>query len=115
MKIFNSLASLDQIRGSPISPMLQGIVVGMLGHFHYDPADDGYVVLVEEGDIDRVLTDLCLPYRLQEVPFEAVHMTEGHYCGIFLRDNQFAITFLIPDADWIQGDLRQHLENLMEK
>jgi hypothetical protein len=49
------------------------------------------------------------------VPFEAVHMLEGHYCGIYLANNQFAITFLIPDADWVQGELRQHLENLLEK
>ena len=71
MKIFDSLSSLDQIRGSPLSPMLQGIVVGMLGHLHYDPADAGYVVLVEESDIDRPLADLCLPYCLCEVPFGA--------------------------------------------
>jgi hypothetical protein len=115
MKIFSSLSSLDQIRGSPLNPMLRGIVVGMLGHFHYDPADDGYVVLIEEEDIDRPLADLCLPYRLCEVPFEAVHILEGHYCGIYLANNEFAITFLIPDADWVQGELRQHLEKLLER
>ena len=115
MKIFDSLSSLDQIRGSPLGPMLSGIVIRMLGHFEYSPEDDGFVVLVEPGDVDRVLTDLCLPYRLCEVTFEAVHMLEGHYCGIYLANNQFAITFLIPDADWVQGELRQHLENLLEK
>lgn len=31
MKIFSSLASLDAIRGSPLSPALRGIVVRMLG------------------------------------------------------------------------------------
>jgi hypothetical protein len=115
MKIFDSLSSLDQIRGSPLGPMLREIVIRMLGHFEYNPEDDGYVVLLESGDVDRVLTDLCLPYRLCEVPFEAVHMLEGHYCGIYLANNQFAITFLIPDAEWVQGELRQHLENLLEK
>ena len=115
MKIFSSLASLDQIRGSPLGPMLREIVIRMLGHFQYDPADDGFVVLIEPGDVNRILTDLRLPYRLQEVPFEAVHMQERHYCGIFLADNEFAISFLIPDAPWVRGELRQHLENLMEK
>ena len=113
MKIFSSLASLDQIRGSPLSSMLRGIVVRMLGHFEYDPQDDGYVVLIEQGDVDRPLADLCLPYRLCEVPFEAVHMTEGHFCGIYLRDNQFAITFLIPDAEWLTPDIRSHLDDLL--
>ena len=113
MKTFSSLASLDQIRGSPLSPMLRGIVVRMLGHFEYDPEEDGFVVLIEKDDIDRVLADLCLPYRLCEVPFEAVHMTEGHFCGIYLANNQFAITFLIPDAPWVPGELRNHLEDLL--
>jgi hypothetical protein len=114
MKIFSSLASLDQIRGSPLGPMLREIVIRMLGHFEYNPEDDGFVVLIEPGDVARVLTDLSLPYHLHEVPFEAVHMQEGHYCGIYLANNQFAITFLIPDADWVQGELRQHLEHLLE-
>jgi hypothetical protein len=95
--------------------MLRGIVVRMLGHFEYDPEEDGYVVLIEEDDVDRdrPLARLCLPYRLCEVPFEAVHMTEGHFCGIYLANNQFAITFLIPDATWVRGKLRRHLEDLL--
>lgn len=113
MKIFSSLASLDDIRGSPLSPTLRGIIVRMLGHFEYDPEEDGYVVLIEEDDTDRGLADLCLPYPLCEVPFEAVHMTEGHYCGIYLANNQFAITFLIPDAEWLTPEVRQHLESLL--
>ena len=114
MKIFDSLASLDQIRGSPLSPMLRGIVVRLLGHFEYDPEEDGYAVLIEEGDSDRPLARLCLPYRLYEVPFEAVHMTEGHFCGIYLANNQFAITFLIPDAEWLTPDIRSHLDDLLD-
>lgn len=113
MKIYSSLSALDQIRGSPLSPMLRGIVIRMLGHFRYDPEEDGYVVLVERDDLDRVLSDLCLPYRLCEVPFEAVHMTEGHYCGIYLANNQFAITFLVPDAEWLTPEVRRHMECLL--
>ena len=38
MKIFSSLASLDQIRGSPLSPMLRGIVHDeAIGELHPDP------------------------------------------------------------------------------
>jgi hypothetical protein len=33
-------------------------------------------------------------------------MLEGHYCDIYLANNQFAITFLTPDAEWVQGELR---------
>jgi len=77
MKIFDSLSSVDQIRESPLGPMLREIVIRMLGHFEYSPEDDGFVVLVEPGDIDRALTDLCLPHPLREVPFEAVHIARA--------------------------------------
>ena len=43
-KIFSSLLSLDQIRGSPLDPMLREIVIRMLGHFEYNPKDDGFVM-----------------------------------------------------------------------
>jgi len=115
MKIFSSLSSLDQIRGSPLGPMLREIVIRMLGHFEYSLEDDGFVVLIEEGDVDRVLTDLRLPYRLCEMPFEAVHMQENYFCGVYLANNQFAITFLIPDAPWLTPEVRAHLDDLMEK
>jgi hypothetical protein len=39
----------------------------------YRPEDDGYLVLIEPGDVDRVLDDLDVPYRLSEVPFEGVN------------------------------------------
>jgi hypothetical protein len=93
--------------------VLRGIVVHMLGHLEYDPEEDGYIVLIEEGDSDRVLVDLCLPYQLCEVPFDAMHMTEGHFCGIYLANNQFAVTFLIPDAEWVHDELSKHLEDLL--
>ncbi|MFV2045282.1 MAG: hypothetical protein ACC700_18870 [Anaerolineales bacterium] len=35
----------------------------------YMPEDDGYLVLMERGDVDRVLDDLDMPWKLSEVPF----------------------------------------------
>lgn len=44
METFSSLASLDQIRRSPLSPMLREIDVRMLDHFENRPEDDGFVL-----------------------------------------------------------------------
>ena len=64
---------------------------------------------------DRVLDDLQLPYRLAEVPFEVVSKVDDCFYCLWLANNQFGISFLIPDAEWVTGDLRKHLlENLDE-
>jgi hypothetical protein len=47
------------------------------------------------------------------VPFEAMHLTEGYFCGIYPTNNQFAITFLIQDVPWVRGELKKHLEDLL--
>lgn len=71
-------------------------------------------MLIEPGDVDRVLTVLAPPYRLCEVSFEAVRVVAGHHVGVFLANNQYAIVFLVPDALWLPAAVREHLERHME-
>jgi hypothetical protein len=80
----------------------------------YRPEDDGYLVLIESGDVDRVLDDLDMPYRLSEVPFEVVTKVDGCFLAVWLPNNQFGLDFLIPDADWLPGDLRRALEDHLD-
>ena len=110
MKIFDSTASANRIPAGP----LRELVVGCVGFVGYTPNEDGVAALIEETDADRPLSDVGLPYRLIEVPFEAVRMVEGHYVGVFLANNQFAITFLVPDAPWLPLEVREHLEKHIE-
>ena len=46
MKIFSSLSSMDQIRGSPLGPMLREIVVRTLGPFQTERTDPGNGLLL---------------------------------------------------------------------
>ena len=80
----------------------------------YRPEDDGYLVLIESADVDRVLDDLDVPYRLSEVPFEGVTMVDGCFHAVYLANNQFALGFLIPDAKRIDDELLRHLGHHME-
>ena len=50
----------------------------------YRPQDDGYLVLIEPADVDRILDDLDMPYRLSEVPFEGVTMVDGCFHAVYL-------------------------------
>ena len=110
MKIYDSPASANLLPAGP----LRDLVVGCVGFVGHTAQEDGYAALIEATDVDLVLMDVGLPYRLIDVPFEAVRMVEGHYVGVFLANNQFAITFLVPDAPWLPSAVREHLEKHME-
>lgn len=75
-----------------------------------NPEDRGYLILIQEGDTDRVLDLPELPRRLVDLSWEGVIKEDGFYYAVYLTNNEFALEFLIPDADWIKGDLRETLE-----
>jgi hypothetical protein len=114
MMTFKSIPDLEQIRNDPVHASLHDTVKKLVAMFagqtDYRPEDDGYLVLVEPGDLDRVLDDLDMPWRLSEVPFEGVTVIDGHFHAVFIPNNQFALSFLIPDESWLPGEVRRHLE-----
>ena len=110
MKIFDSPASAATLPPGP----LRDLVVECVGFVGYRPEEDGCAVLIEPGDVYRVLTELALPYRLYEVFFEAMRVVAGHHVGVFLANSQYAIAFLVPDAPWLPQTVREHLERHME-
>ena len=118
MKTFKSAACLDRVRGDPLHDTLRGLLLPIVcphAHREYCPEEDGYLVLIEPGDIDRVLDDLDVPYRLAEMPFEVVSKVDGHWHAFYLANNQFGLSFLIPDAEWLPDDLRRHLEENLDE
>ena len=114
MKTFKCITDVEQFRSHPLHTTVESLVVPVLkfyadsGH-PYSPENDGYLVLIESQDVDRVLEDLEMPYRLSEVPFEGVSMVDGCFYAVYLANNQFALGFLIPDAEWLPGEVRQVL------
>ena len=87
--------------------------------YPYDPENDGYIVLVEEGDIDRPLTEIWSDdaYCLIDVPWEGITKDESgkYFIAIFLANNQYGLVFVIPDADWIYGELRECIEAYLDE
>ena len=86
MKTFKSIPDVEQLRNHPLRDTIESLVVPVLkfyadsGH-PYRPENDGYLVLIEPADVDRVLDDLDMPYRLSEAPFEGVTVVDGHFYG----------------------------------
>jgi hypothetical protein len=111
MKTFKSISDVDRFRKHPLHDTVKKLVSLIVADQpEYRPEDDGWLVQLEPGDTTRVLDDLDMPWRLSEVPFEVVTKVDGCFLAVWLPNNQFGLDFLIPDADWLPGDVRRHLE-----
>ena len=90
MKTFKSIPDVEQLRNHPLRDTIESLVVPVL-KFYADsghpcrPENDGYLVLIESQDVDRVLDDLDMPYRLSEVPFEGVTVVDGCFYAVYFR------------------------------
>ncbi len=113
MKTIKSIPDLERLRDHPLHSTLKDLFA-MYTDLPYTPEDDGYLVLIERDDVDRVLTDLDMPWKLSEVPFEGITMVDGHFYAVYLANNQFCTGLLIPDEDWLPGELRRHLEDHLD-
>ena len=80
----------------------------------YDPEDDGYVILIEEGDVDRTLDELWEGCTLLSIPWEGIMLQGDFYIAIYLANNEYGLTFVIPDADWVTGELRELIEDTLD-
>ena len=114
MKTFKCITDVEQFRSHPLHSTVESLVVPVLKFYTnsshpYRPENDGWLVLIESQDVDRVLDDLDVPYRLSEAPFEGVTLVDGCFYAVYLANNQFALGFLIPDAEWLPGEVRQVL------
>ena len=64
MKTFKSVTDLEQLLNHPAYNIVMEAISPYINDSNYHPSDDGYVALIEPGDVNRVLTDLDMPWRL---------------------------------------------------
>ena len=80
----------------------------------YDPEADGWIVLIEESDVDRPLTEIWGDdaYRFIDIPWEGITRDESgeFFICIFLANNQWGLVAILPDEDWLYGELRDCIE-----
>ena len=117
---FKSHADLEKLDSNDAAyPVIKELVELLIDDFTLDGqpynADDyGYLVLVEPGDTDRVLDDLGMPWRLIDIPWEGASMRHGFIYAVYLGTDDYGMGFVIPDAPWINGELRQILEEITD-
>ena len=78
------------------------------------PEDDGWIVVIEENDKDRVLSEIWSDWTLLDIPWEGITLRDGFYQAVFLANDQFGIVFIIPDAPWVTGELRKMIEDHLD-
>lgn len=76
--------------------------------YEYSPEDDGFIVLIEEGDTENVVAAMY-GYTLLTAVYEDVRFENGCFVAFALHNNQFGITWIIPDAPWLDKQLRDRL------
>jgi len=80
----------------------------------YDPEDDGYIILIEPEDAYRELDELWEGCTLLNIPWEGIFLQGDFYIAIYLANNEYGLTFVIPDADWVTGELRELIEDILD-
>ena len=93
-----------------IAELIQGLITDTYGtEFPYDEEGDGFIALIEPGDVDRPLTEIWDDgdWGLLDIPWEGITRRGDFFLAIFLANNQYGIVFVIPDEDWVNGELRE--------
>jgi hypothetical protein len=80
----------------------------------YNPDWYGYIILIEPEDADRNLDELWDGCTLLTVPWEGITLRDGFYVAIYLANNEYGLSFVIPDADWVNGELREMIEDILD-
>jgi len=76
----------------------------------YNPDWYGYIILIESAS-DIALDELWDGCTLLNIPWEGIMLRDGFFIATYLANNEYGLTFVIPDADWVTGELRDFLKN----
>jgi hypothetical protein len=83
--------------------------------FGYDPDADGWICLVEEGDVDRPIDEIWDDdTRLADRYWEGFTREDGHFIGVYLANDQWGLAVVVPDEPWINGELRRVIEENLD-
>ncbi len=120
MILFKSPEDLQKLPNKdPAYPIINDLVQRLIIDFiaegnRYIPDDHGYIALIEEDDKDRILTEIWNDWALLDIPWEGISIVDGFFQAVFLANNEFGIVFIIPDAPWLDGKLREAIKDHLD-
>jgi hypothetical protein len=104
---------------NPAFPTVQELVDRLITEYTppggtYNHEDYGYVILIEEPDVDRTLDEIWDGCTLLNIYWEGIMLRDGFFIAIYLANNEYGLIFVIPDAPWVNGDLRAMIEETLD-
>ena len=103
----------------PAFPVVQELIKELIEAYTwedhpYNPDWYGYIILIEPEDADRTLDELWDGCTLLNIPWEGIMLRDGFYIAIYLANNEYGLSFVIPDAEWVTGELRSMIEDILD-
>ena len=89
MITFKSHSDLEKLdTDDPARPVMEELIRQLIDDFTepghlYSPEDSGYLVLIQENDAGRELTEIDMP-KLTEILWEGASMRHGFIYAVFL-------------------------------
>lgn len=121
MRQFKSESDLQQLDTSnPSFPIVEDLVRRLIVDYaaegwNYDPEADGWVVLWEEADGNRPVSEIWDDNtRLTDLLWEGWTLQDDHFIGVYLANNEWGLCVIVPDAPWIHPALRQCIEDTLD-
>ena len=117
MITFKSTEDLSKLPPSdPAFPTVQELVDRLITAYGqpYNWQDYGYVILIEEPDADRTLDEIWDGCTLLDIYWEGIMLRDGFFIAIYLANNEYGLVFVIPDAPWVDGELRALIEDTLD-
>ena len=117
---FKSPEDLSKLpENHPAFPIVEDLVKRLITDYvaegwDYRPEDDGYTILIQEGDVDRDLDEIWDGCTLLTIPWEGIMLQGDFFIAIYLANNQYGLCFVIPDAPWVDGELRSSIEDILD-
>jgi hypothetical protein len=120
MLTFKSPEDLAELPpNDPAFPLIKELIKDLIEAYTwedhpYNPDWYGYIILVEPEDADRTLDELWDGCTLLNIPWEGITMKDDFFVAIYLANNEYGLSFVIPDADWVNGELRSMIEDILD-
>ncbi len=121
MITFKSTEDLSKLSPSdPALPTVRTLVHDLITAYTepgqiYDWEAYGFVILIEESDVNREPNELWDGATLMNIPWENfAKEKEDVLVGISILSNSFGLAIVIPDAPWVNGELREMIEDILD-
>ena len=101
MMTFTSSSDLPRLQHTdPAHPVISTLI----SNLNTDPVT---IALMQPHDINHPLTELC---NAEDVSLEGVIEQGGMYLVVLQTDYGYGIVLVIPQAEWLGGELRRCIE-----